>query len=95
MGDAPTPDEPTSAGGGANVQALSIDALEPGPFQPRRNMAPGAMAELVESVKARGILQPLLARRDPMHARYQSWFEIYPIRTPWRPPWSRTSKGRT
>jgi ParB family chromosome partitioning protein len=72
MGDAPAPDEPTSAGGGANVQALSIDALEPGPFQPRRNMAPGAMAELVESVKARGILQPLLARRDPMHAgRYQ------------------------
>ncbi len=47
------------------AQSVSIDALQPGPFQPRRSMAPGAMDELVESIKARGILQPILARRDP------------------------------
>jgi ParB family chromosome partitioning protein len=35
-------------------------------------MAPDAMAELVDSIKARGILQPLLARRHPGQAgRYQ------------------------
>jgi ParB family chromosome partitioning protein len=72
MGDAHGPAEQTLSAGGGNVQALSIDALDPGPFQPRRNMAPGAMAELVESIKARGILQPLLARRDPAQSgRYQ------------------------
>ncbi len=54
------------------VQSLSIDALQPGPFQPRRSMAPGAMDELVESIKARGILQPILARRDPSNPnKYQ------------------------
>jgi ParB family chromosome partitioning protein len=72
MGDAPAADDTAKTTPGGNVQALSIDALEPGPFQPRRNMAPGAMAELVESIKARGILQPLLARIHPQHAgRYQ------------------------
>ncbi len=72
MGEAPAPETPVISAGGSGVQALSIDALEPGPFQPRRNMAPGAMAELVESVRARGILQPLLARRDPTEVgRYQ------------------------
>ena len=73
MGDAPVA-EPvdTAAPSGGNVQSLSIDVLEPGPFQPRRNMAPGAMSELVESIKARGILQPLLARRHPKNAaQYQ------------------------
>ena len=71
MGDAPAPiEQPVVQGSG--IQAISIDALEPGPFQPRNSMAPGAMAELVESIKARGILQPLLARRHPKEAgRYQ------------------------
>jgi len=76
LGDAPAPvisgpaaaATPTSSG----VQALLIDTLEPGPFQPRQNMAPEAMAELVESIRARGILQPLLARRHPQAAgRFQ------------------------
>jgi ParB family chromosome partitioning protein len=35
-------------------------------------MAPEAMAELVDSIRARGILQPILARRHPAEAgRYQ------------------------
>jgi ParB family chromosome partitioning protein len=72
MGDAPSVSPQEGGASGGNVQTMSIDALEPGPFQPRRNMAPGAMSELVESIKARGILQPLLTRRDPKNgARYQ------------------------
>ncbi len=72
MGDLPSVDPAQTSPSSANVQALSIDALEPGPFQPRRNMAPAAMNELVESIKSRGILQPILARRHPKTAgRYQ------------------------
>jgi ParB family chromosome partitioning protein len=74
LGDAPAPivSGPAAATGGSGVQALLIDTLEPGPFQPRQNMAPEAMAELVESIRARGILQPLLARRHPKAAgRFQ------------------------
>ena len=74
MGDT-GPERPSATPGApalGTVQSLSIDTLEPGPFQPRRSMAPGAMDELVESIKARGILQPILARRDPANPnRYQ------------------------
>jgi ParB family chromosome partitioning protein len=67
MGDVPASDPGTVI-----VQAISIDALEPGPFQPRTSIAPEALAELVESIKTRGILQPLLARRHPSaRDRYQ------------------------
>jgi ParB family transcriptional regulator, chromosome partitioning protein len=70
LGDSPA--EPSAAAAAGAIQSISIDLLEPGPFQPRTRMAPGAMAELVESIKARGILQPLLARRHPKEAdRFQ------------------------
>ncbi len=70
LGDSPA--GPAAPGGGGAIQSISIDLLEPGPFQPRTRMAPGAMAELVESIKARGILQPLLARHHPKEAeRFQ------------------------
>jgi ParB family transcriptional regulator, chromosome partitioning protein len=70
LGDSPASDSTLPAS--AAIQSVSIDALEPGPFQPRTRMAPGAMAELVESIKARGILQPLLARRHPaVEGRFQ------------------------
>jgi ParB family chromosome partitioning protein len=39
--------------------------LEPGPFQPRTSFHADTLAELVDSIRARGILQPLLARPHP------------------------------
>jgi ParB family chromosome partitioning protein len=39
--------------------------LEPGPFQPRTSFHADTLAELVESIRARGILQPLLVRPHP------------------------------
>ena len=56
----------------APVRTLNIDQLEPGPFQPRTSFNPSSLAELVASIQAQGILQPLLARPHPDHAnRYQ------------------------
>jgi ParB family chromosome partitioning protein len=72
LGDAPAAEAETRPAAAASPLAITIDSLEPGPFQPRRNMAPDAMAELVESIRARGILQPILARRHPGEVgRYQ------------------------
>jgi len=67
LGDSPAAPaaETPAAPSGIGARNLSIAMLEPGPFQPRRNMAPGPMEELVASIKSRGILQPLLARPDP------------------------------
>jgi len=52
-------------GAGESVRALSLDLLEPGPFQPRTSIDESSLSELAESVRTRGILQPLIARPHP------------------------------
>ena len=49
----------------AGITAIAIELLEPGPFQPRGQIQPGSLSELVDSIRARGILQPILARPHP------------------------------
>ena len=43
--------------------ALTLDQLVPGMYQPRTRMDEGALYELAESIKAQGIMQPILVRR--------------------------------
>ncbi len=57
-------DEPSAIEAPA-THMLALDALEPGPFQPRRQMEPSTLVELKESIRAHGILQPLLLRPHP------------------------------
>jgi ParB family chromosome partitioning protein len=54
-------DEP-AAGGGDALASLAIDALQPGRFQPRAHIGQEGLAELAESIKAQGVMQPILAR---------------------------------
>jgi ParB family chromosome partitioning protein len=58
LGEASTP--------GATRTSLPITQLEPGPFQPRVNMDPDALAELTASIRQQGVLQPILARPHPV-----------------------------
>jgi ParB family transcriptional regulator, chromosome partitioning protein len=46
----------------ANIQALPVDALQPGKYQPRSGMDSQALAELADSIRAQGVLQPILVR---------------------------------
>jgi ParB family chromosome partitioning protein len=55
-------EEPVSAGAGDTLAVLAVDALQPGRYQPRVRMAPESLAELAESIKAQGVMQPILAR---------------------------------
>jgi ParB family chromosome partitioning protein len=41
---------------------LAIDRLETGRYQPRTRMDEGALYELAESIKAQGVMQPVLVR---------------------------------
>jgi ParB family chromosome partitioning protein len=41
---------------------LSVAALKPGKYQPRTRMGQEALAELAESIKVRGVIQPILIR---------------------------------
>ncbi|MFC7409170.1 ParB/RepB/Spo0J family partition protein [Hydrogenophaga atypica] len=49
---------------------LTLDQLVPGQYQPRTHMDEGALYELAESIKAQGVMQPILVRRlaDGDHA---------------------------
>lgn len=42
--------------------ALPLASLQPGRYQPRTRMDEGALAELAESIKAQGVMQPVLVR---------------------------------
>lgn len=57
---------------------LNLDQMVPGVYQPRTRMDEGALYELAESIKAQGIMQPILVRRlDPDVARAKNAeFEI-------------------
>mgnify|MGYP001218390451 FL=1 len=57
--------ESSSEQKGGVVSILPVEALVAGPFQPRQIMEPEALAELAESIREHGILQPILVRPDP------------------------------
>ena len=44
------------------LRQLPVDALAPGKYQPRRNMDDAKLAELAESIKAQGVIQPIVVR---------------------------------
>ncbi|MBT6117303.1 MAG: ParB/RepB/Spo0J family partition protein [Rhodospirillaceae bacterium] len=47
---------------------LPLDALQPGPFQAREDMDPAEIVTLSESIREKGVLQPILVRLRPGHA---------------------------
>jgi ParB/RepB/Spo0J family partition protein len=70
-----SPFRPVSALFGASVSAtdlvdarsIAVDELSPNPFQPRRTFDEQALDELAASIRADGVLQPLLVRPTPGH----------------------------
>jgi ParB family chromosome partitioning protein len=59
-------------GNRAGAQTLAVEMLEPSHFQPRGDIDPASLAELTDSIRTRGILQPLLVRPHPDdRTRYQ------------------------
>ena len=47
-----------------DAQTLSVDAIDPNPFQPRRLFHAERLEELAQSIRANGIIQPLVVRRS-------------------------------
>lgn len=48
--------------GGLQVQKLGIDRIVQATYQPRQIFEPAALAELAQSIREKGVLQPLLVR---------------------------------
>ena len=53
----------TSANNPGLPASLLLGDMVPGQYQPRTRMDEGALYELAESIKAQGIMQPILVRR--------------------------------
>lgn len=56
---------------GERVQQLGIGDIRPSRFQPRRVFAEESLAELVDSIRAKGIFQPLIVRRSGSGSGYE------------------------
>jgi ParB family chromosome partitioning protein len=57
------PDEAALADANRPPSVLLLDQLRPGKYQPRTRMDEGSLYELAESIKAQGIMQPILVRK--------------------------------
>jgi ParB family chromosome partitioning protein len=53
---------PLEATPGDVLRNVPVDSLVPGRYQPRRTMDQGKLAELAESIKAQGVIQPIVVR---------------------------------
>ncbi|ADX43994.1 ParB/RepB/Spo0J family partition protein [Paracidovorax avenae] len=60
---APGAEASASAAAPGAPSTLPLDDMVPGIYQPRTRMDEGALYELAESIKAQGIMQPILVRR--------------------------------
>ena len=76
---APAPPQPSASGSAAAMparqpmqggpQEIDIDLIEPSPYQPRTKFHEQGLDELARSIKASGIIQPLVVR--PMGSKFQ------------------------
>jgi ParB family chromosome partitioning protein len=61
--------------------SIPVERIRPNPDQPRRDFDRDALEELAESIRAKGIIQPLIVRPDPGH---EGNYEIVAGERRWR-----------
>ncbi len=61
------------------MQKIPIEYLQPGKYQPRKDMSPDALEELASSIRSQGIIQPIVVRKLAEHL-----FEIIAGERRWR-----------
>ncbi|EZQ18080.1 ParB/RepB/Spo0J family partition protein [Pseudomonas sp. G11-1] len=56
------PNEKTEGSQDQLLRDLPVDLIQRGKYQPRRDMDPQALEELAQSIKAQGVMQPIVVR---------------------------------
>ena len=65
MNETPVPvDELVDEANSDGVVMIPTDSVSPNPSQPRKNFDRASLSSLADSIRAHGILQPLIVRRD-------------------------------
>lgn len=66
---------PDTTAGGADsarpAQVLAVERVQPNPNQPRRAFAPDALEQLAQSIRQKGIVQPLIVRAIGQDGQYE------------------------
>ncbi|WP_332769919.1 ParB/RepB/Spo0J family partition protein [Phenylobacterium sp.] len=65
LGDVEETNLATGTGEAASVREIPIELIHANPDQPRTQFAPAEIDELAESIRGKGVLQPILVRPDP------------------------------
>jgi ParB family chromosome partitioning protein len=63
LGNVVGKDDQQEAGEIHSLQALPIEHMQRGKYQPRKDMNPEKLQELADSIKAQGIIQPVVVRK--------------------------------
>jgi ParB family chromosome partitioning protein len=70
---------------GDRLASLPVDLLQRGKYQPRADMRPESLGELADSIKSRGLVQPILVRPLPRPTLTESQrYEIIAGERRWR-----------
>jgi ParB family chromosome partitioning protein len=83
----PSADVPAPApapGGETGLRELPIDLLQRGKYQPRVDMREDTLAELAESIKAQGVVQPIVVRPLKHPGGGETHYEIVAGERRWR-----------
>jgi len=59
----PTPGSEETAAAEDQLRKLPLDQIQPGQYQPRTGMDPDRLDELADSIKAQGVVQPVVVRK--------------------------------
>lgn len=81
LGSTPNPTqlEQVQVSTDGDMKKLSIELLRPGVYQPRNDMSPDLLEELASSIRAHGVIQPIIVRRLA-----DGYFEIIAGERRWR-----------
>ena len=59
----PAPVAATAPAGAPGYHEIGVHQIEPSPYQARREITPEQLGELAESIRAEGLLQPIVVRK--------------------------------
>ncbi|HVJ31446.1 MAG TPA: ParB/RepB/Spo0J family partition protein [Gammaproteobacteria bacterium] len=85
----PTPERaaaaaPVPASSGEGLREVPVELLRRGKYQPRVDMREDSLTELAESIKAQGVVQPIVVRPLPNAANGETEYEIVAGERRWR-----------
>ena len=75
---------PTGAPPSTGLREVPVDLLRRGKYQPRVDMREDSLTELAESIKAQGVVQPIVVRPVPNPSGGEAEYEIVAGERRWR-----------